>query len=366
VDLSGELPDAAGAVVINLTATGALGDGYLTAYTCGESLPGISNLNYVGVTTIANSSIVMAAEDLSICIQTGDAATDVLVDVVGFYPLSGGFIEVEPQRVLDTRASEGGRGPVEAGGVIELDLDPDPSLPDIASAAIINLTATGAQGDGYLTVYACDDDQPGTSSLNYVGVTTIAGTAITEFSHRNDGNRLCIYVGDAATDILVDYVGLIARESPYTPLPPERQISTRISDGGNGPVEPGTEIKVPIIPPDLIPDFGAAVMLNITATGARGNGYLTAYACGDDRPDTSNLNYVGVTTVANASIVEVGDTGVVCIYVGDAATDLLVDSTGLFIPAGGVIEGDFPDVYTRVTNYLDWIDGITKTSPGDS
>lgn len=352
IDVADQVDINAASVMVNITATGALGDGFITAYTCGDDVPGTSNLNYVGVTTIANTAIVDLDDEMSICLRTGDAATDILVDLVGYFADSGGYLGLDPQRIVNTRASDGGDGPIAADDELAFALD----LGVEATAVVLNVTAVNSLADGYLTVFACDQDLPDTSNLNYVGVTTIANTAIVELSRDEDGeDSICIYVGDGATDILVDLYGVIEPSASYLVEAPERFLSTRVSDGGDGPVAAGKQIEVVIFDEDKIPDVASAVAVNITATNAQGDGYLTAYACGEDPPGTSNLNYVGITTVAANALVEVGEDGKICIEVGDAATDILVDAIGLFAPTQTVIEGDFPSVYTRVTTYRQWI-----------
>jgi len=355
VDLAEELPENALAALVNLTATGAQGDGYLTAYDCASGLPETSNLNYVGVTTIANTAIVELGADMQLCLQSGDAATDVLVDLVGYFTDGSGYGGLdEPQRILSTRIGNGGDGPVAAGDEIQIELD------TLAEAVVLNVTATNAEGNGYLTVYHCDDEQPDSSNLNYVGLTTVANSVIVRSDPLAEQNRICILVGDAGTDVLVDLIGTLAKESVAIGTP-ERISSTRISDGGDGPVAAQDVLRLQVLPPEQAEDFaekgiGVAVLLNLTATNAEGDGYLTAYPCDEDLPGTSNLNYVGVSTIAGFSIVNVSDEGQVCVFVGDAATDILVDAMGSFVPTGRVVVGDFPDVYTRVTNYLEWIE----------
>lgn len=352
IDLADDLPENAVSAMVNLTATNARGDGYLVAYGCAAGPPGTSNLNYVGVTTIANTAIIELDDDMEICVRAEDAATDVLVDLVGYFTSRSGYFGLdEPNRVASTRISDGGTGPVAAGEEIEIEF----KFP--AEALVLNVTATNAQGDGYLTVYYCDDERPDTSNVNYVGITTVANTVIVRSGSLDEANRICISVEDAATDILVDHIGDF-EDSSLNIGTPDRLLSTRVSDGGAGPVAADDELRVQVIRREQVPalaDIGVAAVLNITATNALGDGYLTAYPCGEDPPGTSNLNYVGVDTIAGLSVVEIGDDGGVCIFVGDAATDILVDAMGSFAPTGGVTMGDFPGVYTRVTTYQQWI-----------
>ncbi|MEM9515695.1 MAG: hypothetical protein AAGA42_12640 [Actinomycetota bacterium] len=75
---------------------------------------------------------------------------------------------------------------------------------------------------------------------------------------------------------------------------------------------------------------GDAVLYNLTTTGTRSNGYLTAYGCERDRPLVSSVNYGTADTVAGATIVPVGSSGRVCVY-NHAAAQVIVDEFGRFV-----------------------------------
>jgi len=61
--------------------------------------------------------------------------------------------------------------------------------------------------------------------------------------------------------------------------------------------------------------------VNVTVTEPLAPGYITAWACGDDQPFTSNVNYQPWQTITNTAIVA-GDT--LCVY-AHADTHLVVD-----------------------------------------
>ena len=69
-------------------------------------------------------------------------------------------------------------------------------------------------------------------------------------------------------------------------------------------------------------------LLNVTATGARGAGWVTAWACDREPPATSNLNldHVG-QTVANLVVTTVGPSGEVCLA-SSIGTHLVADLAG--------------------------------------
>ena len=80
-----------------------------------------------------------------------------------------------------------------------------------------------------------------------------------------------------------------------------------------------------------VPGNAIAVTLNVTATGSLGGGFATVYPCGTPRPNTSNINFVPGSTVANAVTTKVGAGGAVCLYT-DAPTHLIVDVNGYYPP----------------------------------
>lgn len=82
VDLSSRLIPTARAAVVNITATGTAGAGYLAAFRDGIVWPGNSTVNYGADQSVANTAIVSVNAG-KIKIRCGDAATHVIVDVVG-------------------------------------------------------------------------------------------------------------------------------------------------------------------------------------------------------------------------------------------------------------------------------------------
>ncbi len=77
------VPADAVAVVVNVTSTGSLADGYLTAFPCGGALPATSTVNYVRGANVPNLAFVPVAADGTLCINSY-ATSHVVVDVTGY------------------------------------------------------------------------------------------------------------------------------------------------------------------------------------------------------------------------------------------------------------------------------------------
>jgi hypothetical protein len=74
--------------------------------------------------------------------------------------------------------------------------------------------------------------------------------------------------------------------------------------------------------------------MNVTATGPTGSGFVTAYPCDGERPDTSSLNFEAGQTVPNLVTVDAGFTFEVCFY-ASKSTHLLADLAGYYVIGGG-------------------------------
>ena len=79
------VPANAATVVLNVTAVGPGADGYVTVFPCGQPLPDASNLNYVQGDIVPNTVIARVGVGGKVCLYTY-AATDLLVDVAGYFP----------------------------------------------------------------------------------------------------------------------------------------------------------------------------------------------------------------------------------------------------------------------------------------
>lgn len=67
----------------------------------------------------------------------------------------------------------------------------------------------------------------------------------------------------------------------------------------------------------------------MTAVDAPGDGFLTVFPCGPDRPTASNVNIRAGDVVPNLTVTKVATDGSVCVY-AHQATDVIVDLAGWF------------------------------------
>ena len=103
------VPVDAAAVALNITVTEPTAAGFLTAYPTGTILPATSTLNWVTGWTVPNAATVKIGANGSISLFNQITSTvHVVVDLSGWYDdaqvAGGGFIGMQPTRVLDTRS----------------------------------------------------------------------------------------------------------------------------------------------------------------------------------------------------------------------------------------------------------------------
>jgi len=83
------IPSDAAAVSANLTATNTMGLGFLKAYPEGVVAPTVSTLNYGPGQTVANAAVIPLGAGGGVTIAAGVSGTDFVLDVNGYYALSG-------------------------------------------------------------------------------------------------------------------------------------------------------------------------------------------------------------------------------------------------------------------------------------
>ena len=247
----------------------------------------------------------------------------------------GTFVALaSPSRLLDTRGpgltidgTFSGIGQIGTASQpsVQLTVRGRAGVPSSATAVVVNVTVTGSQSGGYITLWP-GGAQPPTSTLNFAAGQTIANAAVV-------GTAGSVRVfSSVPTHIIVDVTGYVTGTGAFLPLnTPARLADTR--QRSMGMMSAGETLQVPTTGVAGIANTAAAAALNVTVTGAREAGFLTVYPCGTPRPNASSVNYVVGDTVANAVIARPGSGGRICVF-ASGATHVIVDVGGSF-PSGG-------------------------------
>jgi hypothetical protein len=126
-------------------------------------------------------------------------------------PSSGAaYTSLVPARLLETRPGLATTdtlfndiGIRQAGTITYLQITGRAGIPANATAAVLNITVTNPQTNGYITVFPCGTPTPNASNLNFTTDQTIPNAAITKIG---DNGQICIYT-PATTHLIADING---------------------------------------------------------------------------------------------------------------------------------------------------------------
>jgi hypothetical protein len=262
-----DVPADASATLINVTAVGAVADGFVTVYPCGQVAPLASNINFRAGQNVPNLVLAAAGAGGKTCVQSS-VATHILADVTAWFPAAADVKAQAPARVMDTRIARPDSavpGRIGAGETLTLPLRQTPANPLVlrSTGAIVNVTVTGPRASGFMTVFPCGAVRPLASNLNFQAGVDAANLVIT--SSDANGN-ICLY-SDSVADVIVDVNGIF--NSVHHAAPFSTATTTPLPLAHNGLSSPG-----PVPATQAIPwsDSGFA-----RANLPRGDwGYLTA------------------------------------------------------------------------------------------
>jgi hypothetical protein len=326
--VNGESGSSAYDVKLSIDVTGSTGAVTVTPTWDGVAGAPIS-VPASGVLPIGNTFGTLGVHKLTLVVtdQTGSVSEDGTV-----LPGGSDYTAYGPARLLDTRSSKTTLKPystikVQVGGNSGISVD--------ALAAVLNLTVTNPTASGYLTAYPDGIGRPGSSNVNFTAHQTVPNLA---FVPVGTGGYVDIYNGSSGTvDLIADISGYFSRvaASGYTPAGPARLVDTRNGTGASkAQIAANGSIAVQVDGRGGVPASGVtAVALNITATGSKSAGFLTAYPDGNARPTASNVNYGAGQTIANAVVVPVGADGKIRLGNGPGqGVNAVVDVTGYYSP----------------------------------
>jgi hypothetical protein len=211
------IPSGAIAAVLNVTVVNPTLGGYLTVYPQGGSLPSASNVNYAAGQTTTNRVIVPLSPGGGVSIWSSQA-TDLVVDVSGYYSTAGGTgtqFTAEPAsvRTCDTRPETSYTPlnqctgmPVTSGNsnVLTIKATGIAGVPADATAVVVNLTGVSSNQSTFLTVFP-GPGIPETSDLNLVANEIRANLVVATVNPVT--GDISVYNNTGSLDVIVDVQG---------------------------------------------------------------------------------------------------------------------------------------------------------------
>jgi D-alanyl-D-alanine carboxypeptidase len=332
-------PTVATAAVVNLTAVGAGGPGWVTAWAAGSPRPWVSSLNLEsGTDAVANLAIVPLDAQGRFALAPS-VATHLVADLVGVFVPSGApstagrTTAVPATRVLDTRGGPGPRGRVSRGGVVTADVA-RAGVPPGARAVVATVTLTEATGPGFVTVWGGSSARPWVSTLNARGAgATVANLAVVAL----DGGSTIRLFSEGGGHLVVDVVAYVTGDDAapstdglFVAMPPSRRFDSR--ERSRWWLAGGVRRDlVAAAPAGLAANAVGMVAANVTVVDASGPLWVTAYPARTQPPSTSNVNADRAgATVAGFALVGLGRGAALSVR-PSARTHLVVDQVGVFL-----------------------------------
>ena len=327
------VPAGADAVVLNVTATESSTASFLSVYPTGSAAPTASNLNFVVGQTIPNLVVVKVGTGGKVSFAVGQGTVHVVADVVGYFADGTGdrYNSLAPSRLLDSRTTTGNwGGSLGEGATKTLKVQGAGGVSNTATAVILNVTATGATSDSFLTAFPAGEAVPTASNLNFAVGQTIPNLVVVKVG-TNGEVAFTNHAG--SVDVLADVVGYFdATGDAFHSVVPSRVLDSRTTTGGWASTPLGADTPKPVTVTGFagVRADATAVFANVTATEATADSFLTAYPNGTATPTASNLNYAAAQTIPNLVAVGLGSGGAVALVNHAGSTHVVVDVVGYF------------------------------------
>ena len=221
------IPAGATAVALNVTVVNPSAAGFLTVWPADAPRPDASNLNFVAGQIVPNMVTVGLSASGAISLFNARGATDVIVDVAGWY--DGSLHPLTPSRIMDTRSGSClvKMGPGETRLVA---VAGKAGVPANAGAVSLNVTAVNPTEPTFLTLWPSGRPRPNASNLN--PITGIVANMAT-VGLGADG-RVAIYNAAGVLDVLIDVAGWYDGDGSISPNASCETLGTKPSTATSG------------------------------------------------------------------------------------------------------------------------------------
>ena len=241
-----------------------------------------------------------------------------------------------PTRILDSRTSLGGwNGKLTSSA---RDLTVTPTVPNDATAVVMNVTVTDVPYATYVTAYPTGQVLPNASNLNASPGQTIANLVTVKIG---TNNKVRFYNAVGAVNLIADVVGYYSQSTGdgFVPESPVRILDSRGSTGGwnhkLGAGDPGISTLKVTGGASGVPSNADAVIMNVTVTDVPVATFLTVFPTGSPIPTASNINAAPSNTIPNLVTVKVGSGGNVSFRNQNGSINVIADVVGYYSPTTG-------------------------------
>lgn len=206
------VPASANGAALTLHAMSATGNGYLTAYPCGGTVPTVASATVnTGVSVTNHAEVLLGAGDVCVFVSV---PMHVAVDLSGWFgpTATTEYFAVSPVRAVDSRNGTGLAGVVtkanSQGSARSFTLAGANGLPPAPAlrAVMANVVGIGATSGGFLTVHPCSATAPSVSMVRYV----VGSNAAASVAGVDDASGRWCVTSSATVHVVVDVNGWFA------------------------------------------------------------------------------------------------------------------------------------------------------------
>ncbi len=251
----------------------------------------------------------------------------------------GRFVDLPPQRLLDTRECNGACGPIAGGAVVRLKVTGRGGVPSVGvSAVILNVTVTAPTAPGHVTAYPFGAPVPVASNLNFSAGQTVPNLVTVKVSA--DGHVALLNGSTGTIHLVADVAGYVEAGPVTTPgmietRVPVRLLDTRDGTGApQGSVGPYGSVSLQVTGRAGIPAGASAAILNVTVVAPTAPGHITVYPNGASMPTASNINFVAGQTVPNLVVATLSADGRVRIANQSSGSSYLIADVAGYVIGG--------------------------------
>lgn len=255
VERAVQIDPNANMAALNFTVVSPNRPGWLVAYPCGQPTSS-STANFKAGDIVANLSFVGLSAG-NVCIKSM-VDVNVVIDSEGWSKGSGQLQTQSPQRLLDTRQPGVLAGQLANGGMIALRVAGRGGVDNSAAAALLTVTVANTAGDGFVTVWPCNAQQPTASTINFAPNALRSNLALVSLA---DDGTACLKVftsNNTPIELVVDAVGYMKGGQGRSPASGPGTVTRPPA-----PPAPPAPSAPPAPPAPSAPGAGAGAVSNV-------------------------------------------------------------------------------------------------------
>jgi hypothetical protein len=279
--------------------------------------------------------------------QYSGGGNDWLTHVSQLQTGGSSFVPIAPLRIVDTRPAPNNvqlTGKFLTSVPRAFDVAGQGTIPDDAVAVTGNVTVTGQNSAGFVSITLTPTANPPSSTINF----PLGDTRANNFTIplNQSGGLAAVYRTSGtgkSTNLIIDITGYFLAgddSATYATLTPTRVMDTRPAPNHVGPLDQfahGVSQVLPVAGVSGVPGDATAITANLTVVGQNSPGYFSlAPDVPVGQPSTSTLNFPVGDTRANGVTVDLngdGDLAITLITSAGASgrAHALLDVTGYYV-----------------------------------